>query len=1286
MNMRNRMLLMLPLVVLAAAALVWGQAATTSLRGTVTDSTGAVIPNAQVVLLNAALGTSRTEKTGPQGQYQFQSLSPGTYTLTITAPGFRTYTRTSLQLLVNLPATVNSQLEVGQATQTVTVSASTVALNTTDATLGNAVNNSTIEALPMEGRNVPDLLSLQPGVLYLGGSQTPSSTTTSNDSRSGAVSGTRSDQNNIVLDGVEDNNTLESYAFNGVLRSTLDSVQEFRVTTTDSNADSGASAGAQVVMVTKSGTNQFHGSLYEYNRDTLFAANDWFNKQAEGEEGLPNKPGKLIRNTFGASVGGPIKHDRLFFFGNYEGQRTAENTQVTDVVPTASFVAGNIKYYDASGNVQELTPTQIASMDPKCSANGTCPWGPGDDPNALAILKMYPIATGTTAGDGLNTGSFSWSAPSPAHLNTSIAKIDYAINNNNRVFVRGNFQRDAQLGAPLYPNTPAATSLTSHAGGMAVGETWTISPTMVNNIRYGLILDTEGNLGQADASYFSFGNGLSTPVPETSTSILHDTTHNIVDDLTWVKGNHTLEFGVSYELNNIDTKSNATSYDSASGGIGVFYLAAIANTGQDLDPAAFGFPAVSRGFQSSYDDDIMALTGLISGLGLNANYHVVPGKNEATLLPVGAIIARDFRENDFAWYVQDQWRMTQNLTLTFGVRHTIQQTPYEVNGQQVAPTIGLWNWFVTRGQQAKLGNSVQPPFTFSPSGNANGGKPYWPVNWLNFAPRVAVAYSPSASQGLIAKIFGGPGKGAIRAGVGMYYDQFGPAVAVSFSQNGSFGLTSTQTEPQNIWNVDDADRVTCLTCIPTSFPTPITPFAQTEQYPVTPPENIYGSGFAIASAVSDSMQTPYSIDADVSFQRQLRGGFTFELDYVGTLGRNLLQQTDLAQPLDLVDPKSGMDYYGAAKLLSIAADKGESTVAPIAYWEDMFPATAGLAPDGQVQTATQNIYQYLWQQERAESNEIGGIGTLDALCLPLFTGGNPPCGGTPGSYSRYWPLQYSSLYSWATIGTSNYNAAEFQLKHAMSHGLQFDFGYTFGKSLDMGSDAARSTLNGGDTASHIIDAWLPGLNYARSDYDIRNSVTADWVWDLPFGQGQAVDSSAHGFVQALIGGWQFSGLNRWTSGLPFSVYCGPGWQTNWSYRSYCVQTGPIQTGLYFDNGNPEVFANPSALQNALSAIPNTELPWRKPYAGEVGSRNNFDGPGVFDIDTAVAKSWKVHESQQVQFRWETFNVTNSVRFSDFGTAYGTHALQNVSSDGSLGIFSQTLSTPRIMQFSLRYMF
>ena len=480
MNHRNWLLLILAFPILA-----WSQTGMTSLRGTVTDPSGALLAGAEVTIEAPATGFHATHSTDPSGAYEFPQIPPGKYSITATKAGFGKLVKAA-ELLVSQPATLNFSLSVQAINETVEVSDIAQTVNTTDATIGNAVNNSTIQALPIEGRNVPDLLSLQPGVVYLNSRVT----NPDEDSRSGAVNGARSDQGNITLDGVDNNDQRQGYAFTGALRSTLDSVEEFRVSTTNSNADSGRSSGAQVTLVTKSGTNTLHGSLYEYNRTNFGHANNWFNKAAEISAGLPNKPGQLIRNTFGGTFGGPIKKDQLFFFINYEGQKTQENQQQSLTVPTASFVAGNVSY-NCSGStgcpasgVETLTPAQIATMDPTCTT--TCPWGPGDDPNALATFSAYP-GPNSPGGDGLNTGGFTWSAPNPVRLNTYIAKLDYQLSDRQRLFVRGNLQGDRSSSAPQFPGNPPSASIVDTAKGIAIGHTWTISSTLINNFRYGYI-------------------------------------------------------------------------------------------------------------------------------------------------------------------------------------------------------------------------------------------------------------------------------------------------------------------------------------------------------------------------------------------------------------------------------------------------------------------------------------------------------------------------------------------------------------------------------------------------------------------------------------------------------------------------------------------------------------------------------------------------------------------------------------------------------------------------------
>src|SRR5262245_35363023 len=295
--------LLLLLYVSLCAPGVNGQS-TTSIRGTVSDPTGAIVPGVSVTIEDKGTGATRTAITDDSGRYQILQVPPGLYRLRAELSGFKTVVRDNLQLLVNTPTTLNLKFEVGQMNESVEVMAAATTINTVDATIGNTIQNSQISSLPLEGRNIVGLLSLQPGVAFTG---------IEGDTRSGAVTGARSDQTNVTLDGVDVNDQQNGKAFESVLPLTPDSVQEFRVVTANANANQGRSSGGQVSMVTKSGTNEFHGSAYEYHRNTITTANDFFNNTA-----AVDRP-KLIRNVFGGSLGGPVKRDRMFFFFSYEG-------------------------------------------------------------------------------------------------------------------------------------------------------------------------------------------------------------------------------------------------------------------------------------------------------------------------------------------------------------------------------------------------------------------------------------------------------------------------------------------------------------------------------------------------------------------------------------------------------------------------------------------------------------------------------------------------------------------------------------------------------------------------------------------------------------------------------------------------------------------------------------------------------------------------------------------------------------------------------------------------------
>ncbi len=1245
--------LVVSVTLLWPAILAVAQSPSTSLRGTISDPSGAVVAKAQLSLVNSENGFTQSRSADDKGEYQFQQLPPGTYTVTVQAPGF-VHESHSVVLMINQPATVNFSLHMEAATVNINVTGQPVALNSTDATMGDAFEAATIQALPVEG-DIPDLLSLQPGVLYLGLHNDQS-----HDSRSGTTAGARSDQNNSTLDGLDNNDQVRGYAFTGVLRSTLDSVQEFRVTTSGLTAETGRSSGAQINVLTKSGTNQFHGSVYGRTRDLIPPANDWFNKQAELAQGLPNVPGTLDRNTYGASLGGPLQKNKLFFFTTYEGEKVNENQQMTMIVPTASLRAGEIRYpHTENGTTQivSLNAAQIASMDPNCSKNGTCPWGAGVDPNSLAMFNQYPLPNGYSAGDGLNTASYTWSAPAPASLNTFIAKVDYSLSSKNWLFLRGNLQNDSLQGAPQFPGQPPSSSNRDNSKGIAAGLTSTISPNLMNSLRYSYIRQSYASYGIGQGSYANF-YGMSSLQAETRTNIVGVPVQNLVDDLTWTKGRHTVQFGANYRLIHNQSNSNALSYNSAVTNSYALVNAGIVGVGGSLDPTVFGFPSVDNSFAGSYNYSMTNLAGLLDYVTTQSNYQVAANGKSGSLLAPGAMLYRDFKNNEFEWYAQDSWRMTPNLTVNFGLRHTLLQTPYEVNGQQVQPTTDLYQWFQNRGTQAAIGNSVQPEISFAPSGQGRGLQPYWPMQKNNFAPRMSFAYSPNVGQGFWRKFFGNSGDSVIRAGYGIYYDHFGEGIVNLFDQYGSFGLSDSITNPTNVLTPDTSPRFTGPHDIPNLTGTP----EQTVSYPALSPTDPLTTGFAITHGLDSQMQTPYAHVVNVSWQRQLPSGFVLEAAYLGRFGRRQLQQIDLAQPLDLVDPKSGQDYFSAASQLSKEGYAGATTVAPIPYFEDMFPdaASGGMS-------ATQNIYNTLWKYSLG--NETGALYALDILCYP-------GCGGQTG---RYWPSQFASMYSWASIGRSNYNGGQLVLRHALQRGFQMELSYTYAKSMDMGSDDERTVFSQstgssvGSSFGAILNAWNPNLNYAPSDYDIRHLVTASWVADLPFGKGKLIGSHSSTWLDRVVGHWQLSGVTRWSSGLPFSVISGAGWGTNWLEKSNMIQTGAIATGAYMGaNGTPNAFADPA---QALAEMQN-------PYPGEAGQRNNFRGDGYFGVDARLSKTWKLSERTGMQFAWDVFNVTNAVRFD----VNPLNSLQNLTTSGSFGVYGATLTTPRVQQLSLRLSF
>jgi hypothetical protein len=1248
-------------------------------NGVVSDKSGAALSGVQVTLDNPQIGLHESTATNDLGFYQFLRQTPAEgYELTFGKDGFRTVVLHGITLQVSTVDTRDATMEIGTVTQTVQVEAAGEStLDTTDATIGNVISSREVTDLPIQARlNPASLMQLQPGV---------------NDA--GSITGARSDQGNITLDGIDVNDQETGQAFSSTTPISVDSVQEIRTITAGETADFGRSSGGMINLETRGGTNNFHGNLREYNRNTLLEANDWFDNRLN----IPRAP--LVRNQFGGSLGGPIKKDKLFFFFDYEGLREARSAGYDRAVPTSQFRNGQLAYVNNTINpatgqpcdgtarlnsaptcISFLNASQIAALDPQ---------GVGANQALMTyMLSRYPAPNDPTGGDGINSEGLHFVAPVHNTVNLYTTRLDYNLSDKHKIFFRANVARQGEddyfnNAIEQFPGDPVVPvqkdKFNSYTG--VLGWTWSISPRMLNDLTLGFvrpILEFNNGYQPSFPVQVNFSASISNPYADYSSQSRNVPVPEIRDAFTITKGKHTFDVGGDFKL--IRVISGLTnSYDFVTYGLG----GQISALDSSLRPSSLTDPTVQISSDSSaltnYDNWFSTALGRYSSIFANFNYD----KNQ-NALPNGSDKARYYNYNEFELYAQDSWKMRRDLTITLGLRWDYHTVPYEMNGFQSSASINENAYLASRiqaGLAGQSGDSTIPFVSYSLGGPVNHGKGFYSPDYKDFAPRLALAYNPSPRNELLQSILGNR-RTTIRLGAAVLNDRIAGGASFGLDQN-TFLFDSNANSPCGIsgdpsGSLSSDPRFTAIGALPPASASCVAPAAPLITVPNTPnvsggvPTGTFNGGFPSFFQFDANTKTPYSILLNLGFQRELPGDTILEVNYVGRLGRRLLAVGDAAQLVDFKDTASGQFLKAAFGQLQmeqptlnaqVAAGQAPN-IAPIAWFENQIN-TAIQANYGPGLTCASfgfancaSLVGAIWPQlvNRGDlSDTVQAVFSSGALLsnvgLPAQTGAN----GYIGNYA-----------------SSSYNALLLNVRKRFSKGLQFKFNYTYSHSIDNMSEVTNNYVDFISNGAGLV-CDLTNLRSCRasSDFDARHLISGDYIYDLPLGHDRSLLHDAPRWVDALVGGWSWSGIVTYRTGYPFTINTNS-FPTDFTLDAPAVVSGSLKSGIHTDAfGNLQYFANPSA---ALSNV-------SYPFGGVPGNRNAAVGPGFFNVNMGISKSFQIPgtERQRLKFRWDSFNTFNHPSFN--GPASAT--LNNTS---AFGIINSTASSPRVSQLALRYEF
>jgi hypothetical protein len=1177
------MLLFLPLASLAQDA--------GSITGTVRDSSGAVVPDAQVTATNATIGLTRTTTTNAEGDYLAAALPPGSYDLSVTAKGFKVFQAKKIIVRVSEKSRVDVTLQVGQVTENVVVQGENIAqVETQTSEISGVVTGKEISQLELNGRNFTQLVTLVPGV---------SNQTNQDEGEVGlngnisySINGGRGEYNNWQVDGANNmdtgsNNTLDTFP-------SVDAIAEFRVQTSNYSAVYGRNASGNIEVITKSGTKSFHGDVYEFVRNEAFNANSFFNNAS----GSPRASDK--KNDFGYTIGGPIfipnhyntNKDKTFFFWSQEWRKEINPFSFNQQVPSNA---------ERGGNFNDVCPN--TSVSPPSSSE--CPINPATgkpflgnnvpiDPNALAMMNaLIPAPTIDSGANSFFTGSVS----EPLSWRQELLRVDQTLGSKFRLM--GRYIHDTYTSVDptvSFVGNPFP-SIQTHIGtpgtSFVLHLTTTATPTLLNEFVFSYAVDHLSLINSGPfqvpqgftmtglfptgpggtqfaqlpavslASGAAYGGGF-TVNPGFMPWVNSNPTYGYRDTVTKILGTHNMQFGFEFIAIQKNEQSAPTS-------VGLGGRLTFDENNSVVDPVT-NFPLSTK---NSFADFLHG--------------------NIASYAQTSAIVKYYYRYKIFEPYFQDDWHITKRLTLNLGLRVSMFGTNRDITKTSFNFEPAVYNASPGTAPQlasdGSLATGVGNPFLGFVQCGGSGGTSNIPSAILTAFPASTVAgtsypgcvkghlFNPGPRLGF-AFDPRGDGKSAIRGGYGIFFEYGNGNEANAESLEGTPPRVLTTSQP-NVAAGQGACATTGsgYTCIG----------GQAELFPLAvnnePPANI-----------QTKAAWPYVQQWNLSYQFELPQNFVGSVAYVGSKGTHLTDARDLNQLHSL--PASLNPYHAGQAITPQLTDASGN----VTYAGDCSTLTVG--PGGAPITG------------------------------PALVNFNVACGNDPNPSRPY--LGLGTLEFLETAANSSYNALQVSFRRTLG-ALIVNAAYTYSHSIDDSSDRADATF---------VDSYNLASNRASSNFDQRHILNISYVYDLPF------FSKSSGWKKALLGGWQLSGITTFQTGTPtLCPGCSPGLNNTVFGDNAGVGNG-VGTGSRPDLvGDP--YGTPCKASTAPGPYLFNPCAYAAPRGltfGNVG-RNTLNLPHRTNFDMGLFKRFPVKESMSFEFRWETFNTFNHTQFSGVDTSF-----------------------------------